>query len=311
MEPHVLQPEQDPDQRGARPNHAQLLVERLSYSAPAASTTDRSVWPWRWPRYGGPGRFENEARGGNAAGRLILDEVSFAVGRGRVYTVLGPSGSGKSTLLRALNRLVEPTSGRVLLDGTPTTDLPVQDLRRRIGMVFQTPALFPGTVADNVLYGPRLAGLASPLHAASLKPSMADDETRAVAGSLLRRVGLPDSFCEQPADELSGGEAQRVALARALANDPEVLLLDEPTAALDPSSSQVVEGLLLRLAGATDLTFVFVTHDLAQARRIGDHGLLLVDGRVVDAGPLPEFLDDPANAVVRRFVRGALHEGAS
>ncbi len=101
-----------------------------------------------------------------------------------------------------------------------------------------------------------------------------------------------------------------MALARALANDPEVLLLDEPTAALDPSSSGLIEDLLLRLAGETDLTFVFVTHNLAQARRIGDRGLLLVDGRVVDAGPLPAFLDDPGSEITRRFVTGSSPRGA-
>jgi hypothetical protein len=108
-----------------------------------------------------------------------------------------------------------------------------------------------------------------------------------------------------------GGEAQRVSLARALANEPEVLLLDEPTAALDPTASQVIEDLLVELAADTDLTFVFVTHDLALARRIGDHGLLLVDGRVVDQGPLPALLDEPAEEVPRQFVEGRLQSGAA
>jgi len=239
------------------------------------------------------------------APRRIIDDVSFRVAAGGVFTVLGPSGSGKSTLLRCLDRLVEPSAGRVLLDGRDASELPVQELRRRVGMVFQTAALFDGNVLDNVLYGPRLRDDRAERAAGDA------DAAHAQAEGLLRRVGLPAAFCDKPVTELSGGEAQRVSLARALANEPEVLLLDEPTAALDPTASQVIEDLLLQLAADSDLTFVFVTHNLAQARRIGDHGLLLVDGRVVDQGSLPAFLDDPAEMVTRQFVEGRLQSGAA
>jgi putative ABC transport system ATP-binding protein len=242
--------------------------------------------------------------------RRILDGVSFSVAPGAVFTVLGPSGGGKSTLLRCINRLSEPSAGRVLLDGVPAADLPVQELRRRVGMVFQTAALFPGTVLDNVLYGPRLrleGERAGALKTASGSPGSAVTAHEQASG-LLRRVGLPAAFCDKPAHELSGGEAQRVSLARALANEPEVLLLDEPTAALDPTAGRLIEDLLLQLAAETDLTFVFVTHNLAQARRIGDHGLLLVDGQVVDQGPLPAFVDNPVHETTRRFVDGRLGE---
>jgi putative ABC transport system ATP-binding protein len=237
----------------------------------------------------------------------LVDDVAFAVRPGRVFTVLGPSGSGKSTLLRCLNRLVEPTAGRVLLDGEPAEALPVQALRRRVGMVFQAAALFDGSVLDNVLYGPRArAGEAG-------ERARDRDEAHELESALglLRRVGLPDDFLRRPADRLSGGEAQRVSLARALANDPEVLLLDEPTAALDPTASQTIEELVLRLAAETDLTFVYVTHDVGQAKRIGDEGLLLVGGRVADAGSLPAFLDDPGADLTRRFVEGRLLPGAA
>jgi putative ABC transport system ATP-binding protein len=237
-----------------------------------------------------------EARRDGAAPRRILDEVSFSAPEGRVFTILGPSGSGKSTLLRAINRLIEPTAGRVLLDGTPTSDLPVQELRRRVGMVFQTAALFEGSVSDNVLYGPRLR-----------QRGAADPTTeRELVAVLLARVGLPADFALKPTQELSGGEAQRVSLARALANEPEVLLLDEPTASLDPSASRVVEELLQQLATETDLTYIFVTHNLEQARRIGDTGLLLVDGRVVEQGPLAELLSHSSNETTRRFMAGEL-----
>jgi putative ABC transport system ATP-binding protein len=241
----------------------------------------------------------------------ILDEVDFSVARGELFTVLGPSGSGKSTLLRCIDRLVEPEAGRILLDGRPTTDLAVQELRRRVGMVFQTAALFEGTVLDNVLYGPRLVtcGRLGPesLVGKPPRPGEADQ-----AAALLARVGLPPDFATRPAQDLSGGEAQRVSIARALANDPEVLLLDEPTSALDPTASLHIQSLLKDLAAQGDLTFVFVTHDLDQARELGDRGLLLVDGRVVDAGPLPDFLDHSPAEVTRAFAERRLrHDQAS
>ena len=245
------------------------------------------------------------------APRRIVDDVSFRVAAGGVFTVLGPSGSGKSTLLRCLDRLVEPSAGRVLLDGRDASELPVQELRRRVGMVFQTAALFDGNVLDNVLYGPRLRDDRAGRAERAERAAGDADAAHAQAEGLLRRVGLPAAFCDKPVTELSGGEAQRVSLARALANEPEVLLLDEPTAALDPTASQLIEDLLLQLAADTDLTFVFVTHNLAQARRIGDHGLLLVDGRVVDQGSLPAFLDDPALETTRLFVEGRLQSGAA
>jgi putative ABC transport system ATP-binding protein len=229
--------------------------------------------------------------------KTLVEAVSFDVRGGSVFTVMGPSGSGKSTLLRAIDRLIEPDGGRVLLDGQDTTTLPVQELRRRVGMVFQRPAMFEGTVMDNVLYGPRLRREC---------PEHECPEARDIALPLLERVGLPADFTDKPAGELSGGEAQRVALARALANRPEVLLLDEPTASLDPTASRHIEELLDELGDTTDLTFVFVTHDLRQARRVGDHGLLLVEGRVVEQGPLPGMLDDPAHDLTRLFAAGRL-----
>lgn len=232
--------------------------------------------------------------------RHVLQDVGFTVSAGGVFTVMGPSGSGKSTLLRALNRLLEPTFGRVLLDGVPTDEMPVPELRRRVGLVFQHPALFEGTVLDNVLYGPRLR-----------RPSgrLASGEERDQAVALLDRVGLAADFACKPADELSGGEAQRVCLARALANDPQVLLLDEPTTALDPAARRQIEDLLACLTAESALTSVFVTHDLAQARRIGDHGLLLVDGRAVEQGPLPAMLDHPREPATRLFAEGRLPAG--
>jgi putative ABC transport system ATP-binding protein len=242
--------------------------------------------------------------------RAIVDDVSFEVRPGKVFTIVGPSGSGKSSVLRATDRLIEPTGGRVLLDGGPADALPVPELRRRVGMVFQAPVLFDGTVLDNVAYGPRLRGkLAGRSGREAARGG--EDEVRELTCGLLGRVGLPPDFCSKPAEQLSGGEAQRVCLARALANHPEVLLLDEPTASLDPAAARRIEELLLRLAAETDLTFVFVTHDLRQARRVGDHGLLLVDGRVVEQGPLPDLFDRPGDLATQLFLEGRLGEGSS
>lgn len=227
------------------------------------------------------------------AARRLLEDVSFTVPAGTVFKILGPSGCGKSSLLRCLDRLTEPTSGRVSIDGQDAARLPVRELRRRIGMVFQRPVLFPGTIADNVMYGPRLR----------------DDgqvEETGLVSHLLEMVGLPASWSDHPTGQLSGGEMQRVALARSLANEPQVLLLDEPTAALDRSAGARIERLLLDLADNTDLTFIWVTHDLDQARRIGDEGLVLVDGRVVEQGSLAQLLSDPTEELTRLFIDGHL-----
>jgi len=233
---------------------------------------------------------------GGRATRRLLDDVTFSVPAGEVFTVLGPSGSGKSSLLRCLDRLNEPTAGRVLISGQDMRDLPVREVRRRVGMVFQQPALFPGTIADNVLYGPRVR---------AEEPADAD----AFVGDLLARVGLPPDWTGHSTRDLSGGEAQRIALARALANGPQILLLDEPTAALDRNASARIEHLLVEMGSATDLTLVWVTHDLDQARRIGHSGLILVDGRVVEQGSLTTLLADPEAEVARLFVAGDLDSG--
>lgn len=207
-------------------------------------------------------------------GRAIVDDVTVDVHDGDVLAVVGPSGSGKSSLLRLLNRLDEPTGGTVYLDGRDYRTLPPRDLRRRVGMVMQAPALFPGTVADNVRFGPRQRGA---------------DLTDGAAEALLAQVGLA-GFAARDVDRLSGGEAQRVALARAVANEPSVLLLDEFTSALDEASKRDVEALVQDVIAARRLTCVVVTHDLVQAARLATHALALRAGRVEHAGPVREVL---------------------
>ena len=204
-------------------------------------------------------------------GRVLLDGVSLTVWRGRVTVIVGPSGSGKSTLLRVGNRLEVPEEGTVRLDGDDLGDLDVRRVRRRVGMIFQEPVCFPGSVADNLRVG---------------SPDASESELRDV----LERVGLDTAMMERVADELSGGEAQRMCIARALLTDPEVLLMDEPTSALDPERRTTIERLARGFAGR-GLAVVWVTHDLDQARRLGDEVRVLLSGRIVDGPEADEFLD--------------------
>lgn len=194
----------------------------------------------------------------------ILDEVSEHIEPGQATAIVGPSGAGKSTLLRLLNRLEEPTSGRVLLDGVPLPEMDVLQLRRRVGLVAQRPVLLTDQVTAELRVGaPRLG-------------------EKQVA-ELLERVGLVASFAQRRTAELSGGEAQRVCLARSLAVRPDVLLLDEPTSALDGLNASVVEQVAHDHVSAGG-TVVVVSHDHAAVRRIASRVVVLADGRVVDAG---------------------------
>lgn len=194
----------------------------------------------------------------------ILDEITAGLPAGRCTAVVGPSGSGKSTLLRLLNRLAEPTTGLVLLDEAPLTELDVLALRRRVGLVAQQPVLLTDQVATDLRLG---------------HPDLTDHHAR----ELLTRVGLPDTFGGRRTDGLSGGEVQRVCLARALALDPEVLLLDEPTSALDGLSTAVIAD-LARDHVTRGGTVVLVSHDLHVVRDVADHILVLGGGRLVAAG---------------------------
>lgn len=209
-----------------------------------------------------------------APAKLLLDGVSFPVIRGEVLAVVGPSGAGKSTLLRLLNRLDEPTSGTVLLNGQNYREIAPRELRRRVGMVMQRAFLFPGAIAENVRFGPKQHGI-------RLSQEGVED--------LLAQVGLA-GFGDRDALTLSGGEAQRVAITRALANEPEILLLDEPTSALDETAKLGVESLLESLIRQRRLTCVWVTHDAAQAVRMADKVLILEAGRIIAHGDARELL---------------------
>jgi ABC-type methionine transport system ATPase subunit len=221
-------------------------------------------------------------------GTEILAGVDALVPDGEVTAVVGPSGAGKSTLLRTINRLIEPSSGEVYLDGEPTGSLDPLELRRRVGMVFQIPALFGPSVEDAVLYGARLAG------------RDADPER------LLEVVGLDPSMSGRAPETLSVGQQQRVSVARALALEPEALLLDEPTSALDEAARRKIEDLVGDLNARLGLTMVFVSHDLSQVGRVADRVVLLVEGKSVGEWEREDFFSE-AGERARRLIAGRQH----
>jgi putative ABC transport system ATP-binding protein len=229
--------------------------------------------------------FDHVWVGADDAWRL-RDVVAEVLDEG-ITAIVGPSGSGKSTLLRLCNRLEIPARGRVLLRGADVQDSDPLRLRRRVGMVFQRPTPFPGTVRDNL----RVAA-----------PGITDDEAR----ETLLAAELPASFLDRNATELSGGEAQRVCLARTLLTNPEVLLMDEATSSLDPASRHALERLARRLSD-DGVRVLWVTHDFAQVRRVADHVLVVLDHRVAHAGPTLA-LDRDAPDDVRAFLSEATND---
>jgi ABC-type phosphate transport system ATPase subunit len=206
-------------------------------------------------------------------GAHVLRGIDLEIAKGEIMALVGPSGSGKSTLLKCLNRLMDIDKGEILFDGVNITTMPPIALRRSMVLVQQESVMFPGTVYDNVAFGLALQG---PVDDEHLKQCISD-------------VSLSPAFLHRSASMLSGGEKQRVALARALALRPTVLLLDEPTAGIDPKNVQKVEQLIIEFSQTRELTVVWVTHDVAQARRVSDRTASLRDGRVFEVTNTPLF----------------------
>ncbi|WP_143003517.1 quaternary amine ABC transporter ATP-binding protein [Melghirimyces thermohalophilus] len=222
-----------------------------------------------------------------------VNRAQFSVEAGEVFVIMGLSGSGKSTLVRLLNRLIEPTEGSVWLDGEDVTEMNREELRRirrtKMGMVFQRFALFPHkSVRENVEYGLEIQGVSK-------------EERKQKALESLRLVGL-NPYADSRPNQLSGGMQQRVGLARALANDPDILLMDEAFSALDPLIRKDMQDELMDLQSSMQKTIIFITHDLDEALRIGDRIALMKDGEIVQIGTPEEILTDPANAYVEKFV---------
>jgi tungstate transport system ATP-binding protein len=224
--------------------------------------------------------------------REVLRVDSLEIRQGEIFGVVGPSGAGKSTLLRLLDFLESPTRGQLHFRNCYSSNgsrAPL-DVRRRMTTVFQRPVLLNTSVYGNVAYGLKLRG---------------DKETQHKVKGVLRQVGLSDMIKER-ARFLSGGEAQRVALARAMVIEPEVLLLDEPTANLDPYNVGLIEDIVADLNREQGTTIVLVTHNVFQAKRLAHRVALLLEGQVVEVAPVREFFEAPRDPRTTAFVRGEM-----
>jgi osmoprotectant transport system ATP-binding protein len=225
------------------------------------------------------------------ADQVAVDSLSFTVPAGRICILVGPSGSGKTTSLKMVNRLIEPTSGAILIDGHDVTQEEPTQLRRRIGYVIQQVGLFPHqTIAENVATVPVLLGWAKERIAARVT-------------ELLALVGLePGRYAQRYPAQLSGGERQRAGVARALAAEPPVMLMDEPFGAVDPIVRERLQSELLRIQRELGTTVLFVTHDIDEAIRLGDRVAVMRSGQLVQYAPPGELLAHPANDFVAQFV---------
>lgn len=223
---------------------------------------------------------------------LHVENLSFE--KGKIYGIIGPSGAGKSTFLRLVNFLEPSTAGRIFFKGKEVVGNGRVDLKiqREMTMVFQKPVLFKATVRDNVAYGLKARGLPK-------------EEIQKKVAQLLQKVGL-EAFAGRQAGSLSGGEAQRIALARAVAFDPGVLLLDEPTANLDPHNIEMFEDLILNLNREKEMTVIMVTHNIFQARRIAHEVLFFYEGHIVEKGPAEKIFSSPEDPRTRAFVEGRM-----
>lgn len=223
-------------------------------------------------------------------GKIVLRGVSLSVRRGEVLSIIGPNGAGKTTLLRIMGLLDKPVGGEVLYRGVNVRKSNAPRIRSKITMVFQRAVLFNTTVFDNIAYGLKLRGYSS-------------DEIERRVGRVLGRVGM-EKFSKRRAKTLSGGEQQRVVIARALALEPELLLLDEPTANLDPTNVTIVEEIIRSLKN--NAAVVVTTHNLFQARRLPDQVVCLLDGAVIDVGKTEDIFRHPKDERTRKFISGKL-----
>ena len=224
-----------------------------------------------------------------------VQNASFEINEGEIFVIMGLSGSGKSTLVRLLNRLIEPTSGQIIIDGIDITNLNDKELidirRKKISMVFQSFDLMPHmNIIDNAAFSLELSGISK-------------KDRYEAAFKALEQVGL-DTQCYCYPDELSGGMQQRVGLARALANDPDIMLMDEAFSALDPLIRTEMQDELLVLQEKEKRTIVFISHDLDEAIRIGDRIAIMQNGQISQIGTPEEIINKPANDYVRSFFKG-------
>lgn len=218
----------------------------------------------------------------------ILISITGSIPKGKITTLVGPSGAGKTTLLKMCNGLLSPTAGTIFIDDQPITSYEPTALRRYVGIALQAAPMIAGTVFDNL----------------SLPRSLQGEKlTQQEAIQYLQDVGLGESFLQRPASELSGGQRQKVSIARTLINQSSILLLDEITSALDRQSGQDIEELILTLNKKYNVTIIWITHNLQQARTIGHYTWVMMDGELIETGE-SSLLNAPKNPRVAEFVQG-------
>lgn len=222
-------------------------------------------------------------------GKEVLKDINLECEKGKITVFIGPSGCGKTTTMKLINRLIDPTKGKIMIDGEDISEINAVELRRKIGYVIQHIGLFPHlTIAENVSVVPQL-----------LKWDKGKTEAR--VDELLDMVGLePQTFRNRYPNELSGGQQQRIGVIRAMAAEPSIILMDEPFSALDPISREQLQEELIRLQKEIQKSIVFVTHDMDEALKIADKIVLMKDGMVVQQGSPEEVLRHPANEFVSR-----------
>lgn len=215
----------------------------------------------------------------------VIKQFSGKVEKGSIVSIIGPSGSGKSTILSLCNLLETKDEGEIFIDGKEIEEWDIGELRRYVGIAFQSAPMLQGTALENLTLPARLQGkeLENP-------------------SKFMEYVGLSEEFLSREAKDLSGGQRQRLSLARTLVNNPCILLLDEVTSALDSISAHEIEKLILRINEEQQKTIIWVTHDLSQAERVGDVTWLVVDGCLVEAAPTSEFFTDPQDARTKEFL---------
>ncbi|AGM98863.1 ABC transporter ATP-binding protein [Streptococcus iniae] len=240
-------------------------------------------------------RFENVSK--EFAGNLVLKEQNFHIKDREFFVLVGSSGSGKTTLLKMINCLIEPTSGKIYLDGKEQKDLDLREMRLSIGYVLQQIALFPHlTVAENIAIIPKMK-------------EWSKDQIETKTRELLEKVGLnPDDYYNRFPSDLSGGEQQRVGIVRAIISHPKILLMDEPFSALDPISKKQLQELMLALHQEFDMTIVFVTHDIKEAIRLGDRLAILDQGEILQMDSPQAIIANPATPFVENLFGGDFHD---
>ena len=224
--------------------------------------------------------------------KIILDDISLKIDEGSFVVFIGPSGCGKTTTLKLMNKLIEPTSGEIYIDGKPISKEDPIKLRRNIGYVIQSIGLFPHlTIRENIELIPKL------------KKDQTDEEIEEKTLELMKMVGLnPNEFLDKYPSELSGGQQQRIGLVRALATDAEIILMDEPFSALDPITRTQLQEWLYSLQEELKKTIVFVTHDMDEALKLADKICIMKDGKVQQYDTVENLLRNPANEFVRNFI---------